>query len=163
MDTLLSSELETTRLTDAEIRNGCGLTMEEEFYKRKPPSNVELHWEKNRTQQSVAFEYTVSTQESDMVVHSHRPWLTIGGSYWKHLDCETTAARDFAGPIVNRGNRYWPPGMYWRDVGWLDTWDSVLVESVRLILQRWSRVCCTWQVGEREIVYRLHTGENKST
>jgi hypothetical protein len=120
----------------------CRSTMEKEIYQRiRPPSDIGWVWAKTRTQQNFAFECTVSTHESNVVMNSHRPWLTIGGSYWKHWQCDTTAERDQAGPIVNRGNEFWPPGIYWRDVGWLDSWDAVLVESVRRVLQRWRGVC----------------------
>jgi len=112
-----------------------------EYERKKPPSNAMWCQEKSRTQYAMAFESTVSTRECDVSLHSQRLRYSIGGAYTRSWDCDSTAARDSAGPKIYRRNIYWPPGIYWPDVGWLETWESVLVESVRRVLQRWRGVC----------------------
>ena len=62
LDKLMSSELETTRLTQDEIRNGCWLTMEQELLRHNKPHllDSDRRLERTITQQSIAFQYTVS-------------------------------------------------------------------------------------------------------
>ncbi len=142
MDTSLAIELETIRLKDDVIRDSCYFTMEESMQIwKKPSSNVMWCREKTWTQQEITFECTVSTQGSVVSIHSQGLRFLIGGAYWQSQAYDSTAARDLAGPILNRRIEYWTPGFHWRDVGWQDTWDSVMVESVRLVLRRWRGVC----------------------
>ena len=104
---------------------------------------------------------------------------------WQHLiECDSTAVDDFAGPPSSWRYKYFDqcwqnyllpirlPDGFLADMSacCLAEWESNLVESVRLILQRWSRVnsfsltiCCTCEKSEHETVHSLHTGYNKST
>ncbi len=66
LDKLVSSELETTRLTQDEIRNGCWLTMEQELLQHNKPHLLDSDrcLERTITQQSIAFQYTVSVPKN---------------------------------------------------------------------------------------------------
>jgi hypothetical protein len=102
------------------------------------------------------------------------------------MGCDSMAVNDFTGPPLSWRYRYWYYDYGWQNnvlpiplsagfwaglsAGCLAEWESNVVESVRLILQRWSRVnsfsstiCCTCEKSEHEIVQFLYTGENKST
>jgi hypothetical protein len=62
MNESLSSEMEATRLTDDEIRHGCGLTMEEALlrYKKSSALNINGSLDKTITQYSISFHVTLS-------------------------------------------------------------------------------------------------------
>jgi len=82
-------------------------------------------------------------------IHVTRPWLEVGLSHLNFLECNVTAAINSAGPAASRRIEKWYPGSHWqktvlpiqRFVGNVAEGDSVLVESVRLVLQRWRGVC----------------------
>ena len=210
IDEATLSDMETTRLTDAQIRHDCELTMEQMLSKRnKPPDwdvgkhlqmsgeryrevcksinspperDVSISWMKGQIhnadimalgsddmKQDNLYELRLEVDEAYSDI-----WLRIGSSCdppWRYaLECVLFTVVDSTGPPFSRMYGNWGYSYGWPHYIWPIPWDSIVVESVRLILQRWSRVysfslttCCTWQVGEREIVYRLHTGENKST
>ena len=193
---LVSSELETTMLTDDEVRNGCGLTMEQALLRHdKPPSLdiIDRCLERTSTQKSIAFQYTVSirglnisrspvieaiqTARSNLSESSgmkslnvNRLRLEVGETCSNFSECDSTAAINSAGLETSRRIENWHPGSHWHQSVLPISWDSVIVESVRLVLQRWSRVysfssttCCTCEKSEHEIVHFLHTGKNKST
>ena len=94
---------------------------------------------------------------------------------WQYLmECDATAVNDFTGPPLNRRDKCW-----YFDQGWqnyflpmpisascppsfgrscLTMWESIVVKSVRLILQRWSRVnsfsstiCCASESGSTKL------------
>jgi hypothetical protein len=166
MDELMLSGLEATRLTDDEVRHGCGLTMEQALQRYTKPPFVEKNEcsNKNDTQQSMAFQYTLSVggrntsrfSKIDPIQTAHdklsesggsesrtinRLRLEIGEPYSNFSDCDSTAAINCAGPKPSRkiGNVY--PGSCWHPSGLPIPWDSVMVESVRLVMQRWRGVC----------------------
>ena len=69
---------------------------------------------------------------------------------WHHLmESDSSAADDFAGPPLSWRFRYWYNDHCWQNdvlpmplsVRCLAEWESVMVESVRLVLQRWRGVC----------------------
>jgi hypothetical protein len=70
-----------------------------------------------------------------------RLWLEIGEPYSNFSECDSTAAINSAGPKPSRriGNLH--PGSCWHHSVLPIPWDSVMVESVRLVLQRWRGVC----------------------
>jgi hypothetical protein len=197
LDGLVSAELETTLLTDDEVRNDCGLTMEQAVLRNnKPPSlDIDRCLERTSTQQSIVFQYTVSIggrniSRSPMIeaiqaarstlpessgselLNVNKLWLEVGKTYSNFSECDFTAAINSAGPKASQRIGNWHQFVLPIPLSvnnWAE-WDSVMVESVRLILQRWSRVnsfsstiCCTCEKSEHEIVHFLHTGENKST
>lgn len=117
MDELLLSALETTSLTDDEVRHGCGLTMEQVVFrhKRLPTMEKDDYSIKNSTQQSIAFQYTLSVQgqktsRSSMIkeireasgrssesggcesTNVDRIWLEVGGPYSNYSECDSTSA-----------------------------------------------------------------------
>jgi hypothetical protein len=127
----------------------------------------------NRLQHEVGESHSIKLQSSGSA--SDPPWQDA-------RECDSTAVDDSTGPPSGWRYRYWCHDLGWQNSNLsiplstglppdcLAEQDSDVVESVRLNLQRWSRVysfssttCCTWKIGEHEIVYRLHTGENKST
>ena len=73
-DEVLSPEPEATRLTDDEIRYGCGFTMEEVLFRHKKPSVVDIDGclERTSTQYSIAFQCTLSLQEKNSSLSSVR-------------------------------------------------------------------------------------------
>jgi hypothetical protein len=166
LDELVSSELETTRLTDDEVRHGCELTMEQALLRNyKPPLlDIDRCLERTSTQQSIAFQYTVSIRglnvsRSTMIeaiqaarsklpessgnesINVNRLWLEVGETYSNFSECDSTAAINSAGPEASRRTENWHPGSRWHQSVLPITWDSVMVESVRLVLQRWRGVC----------------------
>ena len=68
MEEVASSDLETTRMTDDEIRYGCDLTMDQALLQNTKPSILENDKCSNRnsTQHSIAFQYTISMQEQNV-------------------------------------------------------------------------------------------------
>jgi len=166
VDELVSSELEATRLTDDELRHGCDLTMEQALHRTTKPLVLEKNEcsNINNTQQSMAFQYTLSvggrttshfskreaiqaarntTSESGVSesITIKRLWLEVGEPYSTFSECDSTAAINSAGPNPSRriGNLH--PGSCWHHSVLPIPWDSVMVESVRLVLQRWRGVC----------------------
>ena len=166
VDELMSSGLEATRLTDDEVRHGCDLTMEQALHRNtKPPLLEKIECSNiNNTQQSMAFQYTLSVgarntsrfSKIDPIQKAHdtlsesddsesktvnRLWLEIGEPYSDFSDCDSTAATNCAGQKPSRriGNLH--PGYCWHPSGLPIPWDSVMVESVRLVMQRWRGVC----------------------
>ena len=166
LDKLVSSELETTRLTDDEVHNGCWLTMEQELLRHNKPPLLEIDKcsERTSTQQSIAFQYTMSVRglnisRSPMIeaiqavdsnlsessengaLNVNRLWLEIGETYSNFSECDYAAATNSAGPEASRRIGNWYTGSYRHQSVWPIQWDSIMVESVRLVLQRWRGVC----------------------
>jgi len=166
LDKLVSSELETTRLTEDEVCNGCWLTMEQALLRHKKPplSDIDTCSERTSTQQSMAFEYTVSmrgrkisrstvieeiqTARSNLSesngsksLNVNRLWLEVGETYSKFSECDSTAAISSAGPKASRRIGNLSLGTRWHRSILPIPWDSIMVESVRLVLQRWRGVC----------------------
>ena len=126
LDKLVSSELETTRLTQDEIRNGCWLTMEQELLRHNKPHllDSDRRLERTITQQSIAFQYTVSVpgmhiSRSPMIdaietMHSNlsksldvnRLWLEVGRTY------SNFSKYDFTAAINSTWSRFEPK--YWK-------------------------------------------------
>jgi hypothetical protein len=208
---------ETTNMTDAEIRHGCELTMEEVLSERNKSPNRDIgkYSQKADNRYREARRSIESPPESDVSISGmkgqiqntnrkvfgdrdmkqkifNRLQLEVGESYsnklftgssfdppWQHiLGHDSTTVSDLTGPLSGWRFRDWHHGSGWQNfilpihlsAACLAEWNSIMVESVRLILQRWSRVysfssttCCTWKLGEHRIVYRLYTGINKST
>jgi hypothetical protein len=77
----ISSEMETTRLTDDEIRHGCGLTMEEALLRNKKPSEKNANGCLNRTitQCSISFQRTLSLSRDmrEPGISEPIPWDSI--------------------------------------------------------------------------------------
>ncbi|MCX6120711.1 MAG: hypothetical protein NTX44_03735 [Ignavibacteriales bacterium] len=154
-----------------------------------PERDVSISWVNGQIQNT----YTKVFGYRDMKQKIfNRLQLEVGESYsnelftglsfdppWQHaLGCDSTTVSDLAGPLSGWRFRDWHQGSGWQNyilpihlsAVFLADWNSIMVESVRLILQRWSRVysfssttCCAWKIGEHRIVYRLNTGINKST
>ena len=166
VDEQVSSELEATRLTDDEVLHGCDLTMEQALLgNTKPPSfEKDECSNKNDTQQSIAFQYTLSVRrrtpsrssmmEAIRAAHNtlsesggsesitiNRLWLEVGEPYSNFSECDSTAAIHSAGPKPSRRIENVHPGSCWHHSVLPNPWDSVMVESVRLVLQRWRGVC----------------------
>jgi len=166
VDELMSTGLEATRLTDDEVRHGCDLTMEQALHRNtKPPLLEKIECSSiNNTQQSMAFQYTLSVGarntsrfpkiDQSQTAHDtlsesdgsesrtiNRLRLEIGEPYSDFSDCDSTAATNCAGPKPSRRIGYVYPGSYRHPSGLPNPWDSVMVESVRLVLQRWRGVC----------------------
>ncbi len=173
----IASECEATRLTDDEFRYGCEFTMEQVLrdHKKLPPLEKNECLNKNSTQQSIEFQYTLSVKArsnspSSMIntiqaahdkiskyigsefVNANRLWLKVGEMWYSNFsECDSTAAINSAGPEVSRRNKYWHPSSCNHfaplPLGWNRqfvpqvSWDSILVESVRLVLKRWRGVC----------------------
>jgi hypothetical protein len=165
-DEHLSSELEATRLTDDEVRHGCGLTMEQALLGHQKPPALEKDecMNKNGTQNSMAFQYTLSVRGrnssrslmkesipparntlSESIgsesISVNRLWLEIGETYTNFSEYDSTAAINSTGPEPSRriGNLH--PGSSWHQPVLPIPWDSVMVESVGLVMQRWRGVC----------------------
>ena len=133
LDKLMSSELETTRLTQDEIRNGCWLTMEQELLRHNKPHLLDSDrcLERTITQQSIAFQYTVSVRgmhisRSPMIdaietMHSNlsksldenRLWLEVGEAYPNFSEYDSTAATNSAGPKASRRIGNLSPRPHW--------------------------------------------------
>ena len=84
-------------------------------------------------------------------IKANRLWLEVGEPYSNFSECDSTAAIDSAGPDASRRIENWHPGSRWQLASlpfrrsgqsiWPIPWGSVMVESVRLVLQRWRGVC----------------------
>jgi hypothetical protein len=164
MDEPMSTELEATRLTDDEIRYGCGITMEQALlgYDKPPVLDDDSCLGRTSTQESIAFQYTLSVRGQNISRSPmmeavptgrsklpdpggsktvNRLWLNVGESYSKFSGCDSTAAINSAGPEDSRRIENLYPGSRWCKSVMPTQWDSVMVESVRLVLQRWRGVC----------------------
>ena len=74
-------------------------------------------------------------------VNVNRLWLEVGEPYSDFSECDSTAAINSAGPKASRRIGNWYPGSGWHQSVLPIPWDSIMVESVRLVLQRWRGVC----------------------
>jgi hypothetical protein len=162
----LSSELEATRLTDEEVRHGCGFTMEQVLLGQRKPPAVEKDEcsNKNGTQHSMAFQYTLSVRgrhssrsfmkesiqparntlsesRGSESIKVNRLWLEAGETYTNFSAYDSTAAIHSAGSEASRRIGNFHPGTCWHDSVMSIPWDSVMAESVRLVMQRWRGVC----------------------
>jgi hypothetical protein len=135
MDEDLSSDLEVTRLTGDEILYGGGLTMDQVLLNKKKPSalHVDGRLDRTSTQHSMAFQCTLSTQERNDARSAR-------------IEMIQAACRD---KLESSGRESLP-------------WESVMVESVGLVLQRWRGVCsfslsslCSWNKDDIDVTYHL--------
>jgi len=135
MDEGQSSELEVTRLTGDEILYGGGLTMEQVLLNKKKPSalHVDGRLDRTSTQHSTAFHYNLSPQERNNARSAR-------------IEMNQAASRD---ALESSGRESLP-------------WESVMVESVGLVLQRWRGVCsfslsslCSRNKDDIDVTYHL--------
>ena len=136
MDEGQSSELEVTRLTGDEILYGGGLTMEQVLLNKKklPALEVDTCLETTiSTKQLLAFHYNLSPQERNDARSAR-------------IEMNQAACRD---KLESSGRESLP-------------WDTVMVESVGLVLQRWRGVCsfslstlCGWNKDDIDVTYHL--------
>jgi hypothetical protein len=130
-----SADLEVTRLTGDEILYGGDLTMEQVLLKKKKPSalHVDGRLDRTSTQHAMAFQSTLSPQEGNDV-HSAK------------IEMIQAACRD---KLESNGKESFP-------------WESVMVESVGLVLQRWRGVCsfslsavCSRNKDDIDVTYHM--------
>jgi hypothetical protein len=95
-------------------RNGCHRTIEQVL-----------------KMESVGFTY----------LQSNNLRIDDGESSLSLLEYDITAATDSAGSTSVRWNGFWAPGLRWKYFDTSTSWDSIMVESVRRVLQRWRGVC----------------------
>jgi hypothetical protein len=143
MDEDLSSDLEVTRLTGDEILYGGGLTMEQVLLKKKKPSalHVDGRLDRTSTQHSMVFHCTLSSQERNNARSAR-------------IEMIQAASRD---ALEYSGRESLP-------------WESVMVESVGLVLQRWRGVCsfslsalCSWNKDDIDVTYHLSSEKQSRT
>ena len=129
-----SSELEVTRLTGDEILYGGGLTMDQVLLKKKKPSALHdaERLDRTSTQRAMAFQSNLSPQERDDTRSARMD--TFQATYDKHESI---------------GRESLP-------------WESVMIESVGLVLQRWRGVCsfslstlCSRSKDDIDVTYHL--------
>jgi hypothetical protein len=129
-----SSDLEVTRLTGDEILYGGDLTMEQVLLKKKKPSALhdDGRLDRSGTQYAMAFQSTFSPPER-------------GDERSARIEM-IQAARD---KLESHGRESLP-------------WESVMVESVGLVLQRWRGVCsfslstiCSRNKNDIDVTYHL--------
>jgi hypothetical protein len=130
-----SAELEVTRLTGDEILHGCGLTMDQVLLKKKKPSalHVDGRLDRTSTQHAMVFQSTLSPQERNDTRSAR-------------IEMIQAACRD---KLESNGRESFP-------------WESVMVESVGLVLQRWRGVCsfslstlCSRNKDDIDVTYHL--------
>ena len=159
MDERMLSELETTWLTDKEIRHGCCVVLKQVLlrYKKLLAFGEKECPNKNSAQQSMEIRNSsrssiiaiqmarskLSESDRSECINVNRLRLEIGGSYSKILEYGSPAAINSAGLEASRRIGNWrrsvlPVPLY---AVFLADWNSVIVESVRLVLQRWRGVC----------------------
>jgi hypothetical protein len=111
MDEDLSSDLKTTRLTDDEILYGSGLTMEQEILRKKKPSVLHTD-DRTSVQHAMVLQCALSSQERNNA---------------RSVRIEMNQAA-FSNKLESNGRESLPS-------------ESVMAESVGLVLQRWRGVC----------------------
>jgi hypothetical protein len=130
-----SAELEVTRLTGDEILYGGGLTMEQALLKKKKPSalHVDERLDRNSTQHTMMFQSTLSPQKRNDTRSARIEMIQAAG-------CDK---------LESYGRESFP-------------WESVMVESVGLVLQRWKGICsfslsmvCDRNVDNINVIYHL--------
>jgi hypothetical protein len=135
MDEGQSSELEVTRLTGDEILYGGGLTMEQVLLNKKKPSalHVDGRIDRTGTHHAMAFHDNLSPQERN-------------DDRSARIEMNQAASRD---ALEWSGRESLP-------------WESVMVESVGLVLQRWRGVCsfslsalCNRNKDDIDVTYHL--------
>lgn len=144
MDEGQSSELEVTRLTGDEILYGGGLTMDQVLLRHKKPSALEVDTcleTTISTKQLLAFHYNLSPQERNDARSAK-------------IEMNQAASRD---TLESNGRESFP-------------WESVMVESVGLGLQRWRGVCsfslsslCSWNKDDIDATYHLSSEKQSRT
>ncbi len=130
-----SDELEVTRLTGDEILFGSGLTMEQALLKKKKPSALHVDERLNRTstQHAIVFQSTLSPQERNDTRSARIKMMQA-------VCCNTLE--------FHRRESF--------------PWESVMVESFGLVLQRWRGVCsfslsaaCSRNKDNIDVTYHL--------
>jgi hypothetical protein len=130
-----SAQLEATRLTGDEILYGGGLTMEQAILKKKKPSTllVDERLDRTSTQHAMMFQSTLSPQERNDTRSAR-------------IEMIQAACCD---KFESDGRKSIP-------------WESVLAESVGLVLQRWRGVCsfslsavCGQNEDDIDVTYHL--------
>ena len=130
-----SADLEVTRLTGDEILYGGDLTMEQVLLKKKKPSalHVDGRLDRTSTQHAMAFQSTLSPQERNDARSAR-------------IEMIQAACRD---KLESSGRESFP-------------WESVMVESVGLVLQRWRGVCsfslsalCSRNKDDIDVTYHM--------
>jgi hypothetical protein len=181
--------LATIRLTDDEVYNNCGLTMEQALLNHKKPPALEKDEcsSINSTQYVISFQYTLSVRgpnilrspmiEAIQAARSklsesaeskskivNRLWLEVSKTYSSFSEYDSTAAIDSAGPEISQRFENWYSGFHRYHFVLPVPWDLVMVESVRLVLQRWRGVCSFSQTmrstrsdEESHLVYDLRS------
>jgi hypothetical protein len=129
------ADLEVTRLTGDEILYGGDLTMEQVLLKKKKPSalHVDGRLDRTSTQHVMAFQFTLSPQEENDVPSAN-------------IEMMQAACRD---KLESNGKESF-------------LWESVMVESVGLVLQRWRGVCsfslsavCSRNKDDIDVTYHM--------
>ena len=71
----------------------------------------------------------------------NRLWLEVGEAYPNFSEYDSTAATNSARPKASRRIGNLSPRPHWHLSVLPVPWDSVMIESVRLVSQRWRGVC----------------------
>jgi len=131
-----SVELEATRLTGDEILYGGGLTMEQVLLKKEKPSalHADERLDRNSTQHAMIFHSTLSEQERNDI-------RLVG------IEVIHAVYRD---KLESNERKSFP-------------WESLMVESIELVLQRWrgvysfsSSAICNRNEDDTNVIYHLY-------
>jgi hypothetical protein len=167
-DGLMSSELETTWLTDKEIRHGCCVAE----CSNKSSSQQSMQRRTISWSSIIAIQMARSKlSESDRweCINVDRLWLEIGKTYSWVLEYDSAAAIHSAGPEASRRIGNWALGRFANPTVSSNVveWNSGMDESMRHVLRRWRGVCSfsqtmrsTWSDEESHLVYDLRSGNN---